>query len=402
MVLFEHDAQGLTRRVNEFLKIAAKHGFATMLCPLDDCEFSGKEAHAGPQPEPVEGLHNSQAVGSPGRRIVCDPSQWHRVEKYVRYVARTWGKDKRILLLDVYNEPGNPYIYSKEGTHVYEDEKLFDECAYSLMEKVFEWVRLERPSVPLTASAWHMPDPFFDTSDVIPLGHRIDQRAMQLSDVISIHAYCEPMRLQSILTDIARFGKPILLTEWMARQISSTFDTSLPTLKELKVGAYQWGLVKGKSQTWLPWPHIAHKYENDPTWWHDVLDAEGNFHSEKEAEVFRSVLYPRSRTISSGALLSELVSENMDAAHSSQHLFGILQNENADNTAEESTIEQPSETVIPSVCSISMAAINSMAAAAANEMMDQSQSTMEYNPMSTPTFGAHMASPTIEGLDLEV
>lgn len=102
-----------------------------------------------------------------------------------------------------------------------------------------------------------MPDPFFEggTDVVVPLAHAIDQRAMELSDVISIHAYCDPVCLQTTLMEISHFGKPMLLTEWMARQVKSTYEETLPTLKELKVGAYQWGLVRGKTQTHLPWPH---------------------------------------------------------------------------------------------------------------------------------------------------
>jgi len=99
------------------------------------------------------------------------------------------------------------------------------------------------------------PDPFFEGDVVVPLAHAIDQRAMELSDVITIHAYCDPLCLQTTLMEVSHFGKPMLLTEWMARQVKSTYEQTLPTLKELKVGAYQWGLVRGKTQTHLPWPH---------------------------------------------------------------------------------------------------------------------------------------------------
>lgn len=153
MVLFENDPEGLKRRINKFLNVAAHHGFATMLCPMDDCEFSGKEAVAGPQPYPVPGLHNSQAIGSPGRRIVIDKSQWYRVENYIRWFARTWGTDKRVLVLDLYNEPGNPWVFRKEGTNVISQVDLFEECAFELMEKVFKWAREESPMQPLTGES---------------------------------------------------------------------------------------------------------------------------------------------------------------------------------------------------------------------------------------------------------
>lgn len=247
-----------------------------------------------------------------------------------------------------------------------------------------------------------MPDPFFD-SDVIPLKHKIDQRAMLLSDVISVHAYCDPSCLQSTLTEVAAFGKPILLTEWMARQVMSTYDTALPTLKELRVGAYQWGLVKGKSQTYLPWPHVAQNYEGDPTWWHDVLDVDGTFHNEQEGEIIRSFLYPRNRAISSTALLLDhSSSHDLLIPPSTQHLSHIQQ-----DGMEVPAIHEDEEAVIPSVCSISMATINAVALSAAMDQMEKDHVEDEAagvgHAKSVPcmTFGAQMASQTIEGLDLE-
>lgn len=34
MCLYEHDPEGLTKRINKFLRIAARNGFVVMLCPL--------------------------------------------------------------------------------------------------------------------------------------------------------------------------------------------------------------------------------------------------------------------------------------------------------------------------------------------------------------------------------
>lgn len=155
MVLYEHDATGLTKRVNKFLRIAARCGFVVALVPLDDCEFSGRNPQAGKQPEPIPNLHNSQAIGSPGRKITSDPSQWFRVEEYIRYVVRTWGQDPRVFLLDLYNEPGNPWVFSPEGTIVVDNVEHYEICALQLMERVFTWAREEKPRQPLTVSAWH-------------------------------------------------------------------------------------------------------------------------------------------------------------------------------------------------------------------------------------------------------
>ena len=48
---------------------------------------------------------------------------------------------------------------------------------------------------------------------------------------------------------LEQFHRPLICTEYMARNIGSTFDTILPIAKREHVGAINWGLVKGKMQT---------------------------------------------------------------------------------------------------------------------------------------------------------
>jgi hypothetical protein len=191
---------------------------------------------------------------------------------------------------------------------------------------------------------------------------------MELSDVISIHAYCDHPTLQAVLQEVTVHGKPILLTEWMARQVQSTYETALPTLKELKVGAYQWGLVRGKTQTHLPWPHVAQQFHGDPMWWHDVLEADGTFHNEEEGEIIRSWVYPQNKAVSSDLFLDEStpsivtvsVESGLDniSALSQHHLppsHHILLTDSSQ--AELPTVQEGQHSVIPSVCSISMASL---------------------------------------------
>jgi len=292
MCLYEDDCEGLTSRINTFLDVCQRHNISVMLCPLDDCEFGGLIGKESLQ-EPIPRVHNSRAVGSPGRAVILDPSQWHRVESFIRYVIRTWGGDSRILLWDLWNEPGNSWEFTPTGTRVIDQHAQFEENALRLMELVFTWARQEYPLQPLSTSAWHVPDPFFDnieedSSPMIALSHPIDQRAMQLSDVITIHAYCGEALLRSILTKCSLYNKPLMLTEWMARHADSRFENLLPVLEEFQVGSYQWGLVAGRSQTYLPWPHVAEKFQDSQTWFHDVLNADGTAHDVEEMAILKN------------------------------------------------------------------------------------------------------------------
>lgn len=133
--------------------------------------------------------------------------------------------------------------------------------------------------------------------------------------------------------------------------------------------------------------------------WHDVLDAEGNFHDEEEGDVIRTFAFPQKKVFSSGALLVDLDStENLGSHPSAIDLRESL-------VVDVPNIQEGEEAVIPSVCSISMATLNAMAAAAAAEHSVREENFGESHGSQmfggSQTFGAHMKSPSMVGLDLE-
>ncbi len=60
---------------------------------------------------------------------------------------------------------------------------------------------------------------------------------------------------------------------YMARGNRSTFEGTLPIAKRYKVAAYNWGMVAGKTQTYLPWDSWLNPYVGrEPTiWFHEVF-----------------------------------------------------------------------------------------------------------------------------------
>ena len=68
----------------------------------------------------------------------------------------------------------------------------------------------------------------------------------------------------------------------------STFEGSLPVLKREKVGAINWGLVRGKCNFHLPWS----SKEGDPepeVWFHDIYNPDDTPYSESEIEFIRQM-----------------------------------------------------------------------------------------------------------------
>lgn len=261
-VVWEAEPEKFKVNFRRFLKIANKHELQVLPILFDDCNFAGRVASAEPQPAPVPGLHNSQWVSSPPLALVTNHTAWPRLERYVRDVVSTFGKDRGVVAWDLYNEPGNSGM---------------GEQSLALAEATFAWARGERPVQPLTMGAW------------ADFGSRFSRRMMELSDVISFHSYDGLDGLSAKHQACAAYGRPILCTEWMARTLGSRFETHLPYLKDNRIGGWNWGLVAGRTQTYYPWG--SPKDAPEPKlWFHDLLRKDGTPHDASEARFIGKVI----------------------------------------------------------------------------------------------------------------
>lgn len=281
-----HDADGLMDRLDQVMDVAHGFGIDTIPCLFDDCGFGGDEPVWGPQADPVPGVHNSRAVASPGRAIVMDPDQRDSLKSYVRATIRKFRNDRRILFWDLYNEPGNRMNFADGDFERY--ASTLEQSALSLMESCFAWARAEYPVQPLTVAAWTTPLPDDDSH---PYQTEIDRSALLHSDIITFHAYWNRARVSEFIDVLTVLDRPILCTEWMARAVDSQISDQLELFRDRLVGCFQWGLVKGRTQTWLPWPdELVKAHGGDPArdvWFHDLLHEDGRPYDEREIETIR-------------------------------------------------------------------------------------------------------------------
>jgi len=258
-LVWKDDPAGMHRRINDFLGIADKHHIRAMLVPFCDCAFDGRDPYLGKQDDPLPGVHNSRWAPSPGLKRVTDRSAWPDLERYIKDLVGRFGGDKRVLIWDLYNEPGNSNLGTK---------------SLPLVEAAFAWAREAKPCQPLTVGAWaDFRGPMF-------------VRMIELSDVVTFHGYdaLAGVRAKIALCRLSR--RPVLCTEWLCRGGGNTFAAILPVFAEHGVGCYHWGLVAGRTQTYMPWG----SKKGDPmpaVWQHDVFDAQGKPHSAGEFEQFR-------------------------------------------------------------------------------------------------------------------
>ncbi|MGR5362337.1 cellulase family glycosylhydrolase [Vibrio mediterranei] len=285
-IVWQVDREGLHQRIDRFLDICERNKIKVMMTPMDDCGFSGDHPYLGEQKLPVPELHNSQAAASPGRNVVMDKSQWGEVEAYIRDIISTYHTDERIVIWDLYNEPTNRMIFTTSGELAFDEE--MERYSHELMEKAFQWAREEQPVQPLTVGAWHAPS-ILDLS--LPLyEHPTDRKAMELSDIITFHAYLPLEQFKQAVEIVKQHNRPMMCTEWLARHAESHLLEQLPVFQAEQIGCYQWGLVKGKTQTHLPWPEIKRSDENyAQRWFHDLLNDDGTPYDPKEVHLIQSL-----------------------------------------------------------------------------------------------------------------
>jgi hypothetical protein len=251
------DPKGFISRINQFLAIASKHKIKILFTIFDDCW--NPDPAPGKQPDPKPGVHNSGWVRSPGMIIHNDSTQWEQLGIYVRDILTTFKDDKRILMWDLYNEPAN---------------SGYGMSSFPLLKKVFEWAWSVRPSQPLTAGVWFMDFPV------------INKYQLDHSDVITFHNYSDTVSMKEAIDSLQKKGRPVICTEYMARTNNSKFETHLPILKRYHVGAINWGLVSGKSNTIFPWGSKEGSPEPNP-WFHDIFRKDGTAYNIKEVELIK-------------------------------------------------------------------------------------------------------------------
>ena len=278
-LLWKQDSAGFKKRIDIFLSIAQKHKIRPLFVLFDSCWDPNPKL--GKQHAPTPGVHNSGWVQSPGASALKDPVQYLRLEGYVKGVVGAFANDKRILGWDVWNEPDN----TNDGSYAGGEPPNKVELVLALLPKVFEWVRAAGASQPLTSGVWKG-----DWSSPEKLG-AMEKTQLELSDVISFHNYDAADVFEKHVLSLQQYHRPILCTEYMARGNGSTFQGTLPIAKKYHVAAINWGLVAGKTQTYLPWDSWKHPYtDREPTiWFHEVFRANGQPYSQDEADFIRAI-----------------------------------------------------------------------------------------------------------------
>ncbi|SER24854.1 cellulase family glycosylhydrolase [Pedobacter rhizosphaerae] len=257
---WNQDAEGFKKRIDQFLTISQKHGIQPMFVFFDDCW--NKTSTPGKQPAPKIGVHNSGWLQDPGDPNSKEAANFPALEKYVKDILTRFGKDKRILMWDLYNEPGN-------------SGKL--ESTIPLLTAEIKWAREANPEQPITIGLW---DWNYEKLNAIQIAN---------SDVITYHNYEEPQWHERTINLLKAHGKPLICTEYMARTRNSRFSNILPLLKKENVGAINWGFVAGKTNTKYAWDTPLADGSDPIEWFHEIFNPDGTPYRQDEVNLIKKL-----------------------------------------------------------------------------------------------------------------
>jgi len=257
---WEIDEIGFKERINTYLSIANKHNISTLFVFFDDCW--NPTYTSGKQPEPKAGTHNSGWVRDPGDLLFTSDNLLPTLEAYVKDILESFKNDRRIILWDLYNEPGNSGYKNK---------------SLPLLKSVFKWARQVNPSQPLTVGVWNK-----DLSD-------LNKIQLENSDIITYHNYTDEIQHQKAIDSLKTNKRPMICTEYMARRNNSLFSNIMPILKEENIGAINWGLVDGKSNTKYAWDEPIPDGSEPKLWFHEIFRKDGTPYKQNEVDLIKEL-----------------------------------------------------------------------------------------------------------------
>ena len=276
----EHD--GFLKRLDRFLDMLDKHGIRAVLVLGNDCQVPRDNPYSQIRPGEQKydwGYHGGRKK-SQHSTLNKEPGYWQvddepeRVYEWVREILERYKKDDRVLIWDLYNEPGNSRRDALTLPHI---------------KRFYEIAREVGPIQPITSGTWRINEKDEPLSEA-------EQYALEHSDIISYHSYSSyPVNVQ-IIRKLKAYGRPVICTEWLGRVLHNTVQEMFPLFYVDKIGCFNWGFVAGKYQTYEPWEASWEQYERGEQtdldftkWFHDLYRPNHRPYDPKEIELIKTL-----------------------------------------------------------------------------------------------------------------
>ena len=283
--------------LDEFLALLDSYNMTMMPILFNDClvpKEKYRPKQLGPQPEPVPGYFGGSPV-TPfddetqsgevvGYSITDDPEREPEIKRYVTELANRYGHDPRIIIWNIWNEPGNSSRKTK---------------SLPMMTKIFQWMRELDVMQPLTADVWGIGNEASSTTkESDQYFAEIELESIKLSDIVTFHFYGDYSHAKQYIAALRQFGRPLINTEWLHRPYRSLIQTHMPLWKKEGIGSYFFGFVNGKSQYHIVWEVIKNEPGIDTRlWMHDIFHSDFTPYDPEEIEVIKELHKDKTLTI---------------------------------------------------------------------------------------------------------
>lgn len=264
-VVWEKEHDGFLERFERYIALCDKYGISCTITLANDCMPPKTELWKMPdigEQEVAIGYHGGRRHSQHGSHSGPAPHYYFDDDKYrdsyfkmVEEIVTLYKDDSRILMWDLFNEPGN---------------SRRENISMPYLVRMFEVVRKINPSQPLTVGAWWFDLEDFHTSE-------LNQYALDNSDIITYHNYSTYEEHIQVIKYLKTLGRPIINTEWLARCTGNTVFDNFPLFYLENIGCYNWGFVAGRYQTFEPYEAHWQWYSEDKhapidftKWFHDL------------------------------------------------------------------------------------------------------------------------------------
>lgn len=280
--IWKEDYEGCMERLDRYLAMLDKHGVKAVLVLGNDCQVTKDNPFcflkSGPQSNDW-GYHGGRKR-SQHSTLSTEPGYWliddepEEVYAWVRDILESHKNDERVLIWDLYNEPGNCRREELTIPHI---------------KRFFEIAREVNPIQPITSGTWRI------SSKDEPLCE-VEQYVLDNSDIVSYHSYSTYMENVQIIRKLKQYGRPIINTEWLGRVLHNTVQEIFPLFYVEKIGCFNWGFVAGKYQTYEPWEASWEQYYSGEQpdidftkWFHDLYRPNLRPYDPKEIEIIQTL-----------------------------------------------------------------------------------------------------------------
>lgn len=278
------DHDGYMRNLERFLALCGKHKIRAIMCLGNDCSRPKplwSVPKPGPQPYDIGyhgGRKRSQHGSFPGMIgfiSADDPELRPKFFQMCGEVMEKYKDDDRVLFWNIWNEPG----MNGRG-----------KVTAPLIKEMFELAWKIGVKQPCAADLWRrgkLLEPNMETAEGI---------AAAWSDIISFHCYGPLQSQVKFVKELkAKFGRPMLNTEWLARIRGCDVQDCYPFFAQERIGCTCWGFVAGKYQTYEPWEsmwrHVDKGYRGYKMtkWFHDLFRPSLRPYDPEEIDIIKHV-----------------------------------------------------------------------------------------------------------------